>query len=635
MPHAASVAWRRMAALQVSEARLYAWRGLERAVDWGRLAGAGIALSAGLLLPDLGPPFVGLLVVFLLVHAVLVGGARVRGRAIEEHLRLRQVSATADVAAFGLAMFVFSPDPLWAVPTFGGLVIITSSFRSGAGAAIPYAAALSTAYVAIDLFRAQVLGHGLEVLRLVSDLAVYQLMALIVRGIQGQLVVLGVQREYRELYDALTGLPNRALLFDVGERSILAAGRERSTVALLVVKLEHFTDVNNAFGYEAGDLLLQQVAPRLLDSLPEGGVIARLDGAEFAALLPGADGAAAVVAAQKFLHALEPPVVVAEQPLDVEATVGIALYPEHGAHADDLLRRAEIAARAARAAGSDHALASRLEEGHASHLVLAGEFRRAVERDELVLHYQPKVSMKTSRIVGVEALVRWRHPQRGLLAPDEFIPIIERTALMKPLTRWVLGTALRDCRAWRMAGYDLTVSVNVSMRNVMDPQLPEMVRALLEAAGAQPAWCALEITESVLMEDPQRAMATLSRLRRIGVQLVIDDFGTGYSSLAYLHRLSVDEVKIDKSFVLNISTDESNVAIARATIELGRSLDFETVAEGVEDRGTWEVLNSLGCDMAQGHHIAPPMSGAELERWLKESPWVSRGNGDPPVAGGI
>lgn len=199
----------------------------------------------------------------------------------------------------------------------------------------------------------------------------------------------------------------------------------------------------------------------------------------------------------------------------------------------------------------------------------------------------------------------------------------------------MLGAALRDCRAWRMAGYELTVAANVSMRNVIDPQLPETVHALLEAAGAQPAWCALEITESVLMADPERAMETLSRLRRIGVRLVIDDFGMGYSSLAYLHRLSVDEVKIDKSFVLNISTDGSSLAIARATIELGRSLDFETVAEGVEDRGTWEVLASLGCDMAQGHHIAPPMSGAELERWLKGSPWVSRGNGDPPVAPGM
>ena len=624
-----------MATFKASEARLHAWQGLERAVDWGRLAGAGIALSAGPLLPNLGLPFVGLLVVFLLVHAILVGAARVRGRAVEEHRRLRQVSSAADVAAFGLAMFVFSPDPLWAIPTFGGLVIITSSFRSSAGGAIPYAAALSTLYVATELFRVLVLGYGLEVHRLVSNLTVYLLMALLIRGIQRQLFVLGVQREYQELHDALTGLPNRTLLFDVGERSILAAGREHSTVALLVVMLEHFTDVNDAFGYEAGDLLLQQMAPRLLDSLPEGRVIARLDGAEFAALLPGADAAAAVVAAQRFLHALEPPVAVSEQPLDVEATVGIALYPEHGAHADDLLRRAEIAARAARAAGSDYAVASRLEEGHASRLVLAGEFRRAIERDELVLHYQPKVSMKTARVVGVEALVRWRHPQRGLLAPDEFVPIVERTALMKPLTRWVLSAALRDCRAWRTAGYDLTVAVNVSMRNVIDPQLPETMRALLDAAGVQPAWSTLEITESVLMADPERAMETLSRLRRIGVRLAIDDFGKGYSSLAYLHRLSVDEVKIDKSFVLNITTDGSNVAIARATIELGRSLDFETVAEGVEDQGTWEVLASLGCDMAQGYHIAPPMSGAELERWLKESRWASGENRDPPVAGGI
>jgi diguanylate cyclase (GGDEF)-like protein len=616
-----------MVDLKPSDALLIGRQRLERAVGWVRVAAAAV-LIVGSILTDIDVVSVGLGAA-LIANTVLVAVARPSGAA--DRQRLRQASAAADVGSVCVAMFVYSPDPLWALPAVGALVIVTSSLRAGAGSAMPYAAALSIAYVAATLFRAQVLGLPAAVHRVVLDLAVYQLTGLLMRWVHGEFRLLGTQLEYRSLYDILTGLPGLTLLLDAAERTIAAAARRASKVALLVIELEDFTAVNTTFGYETGDLLLQQVAPRLLGSLPEATMIGRLGGAKFAALLSAESAAAAAVAAQKVLHALERPVMVAQRPLDVEARIGIALYPENGTHAEDLLRRGEHAARAARASDDSYALASLMAPGDASRLELAGELRSAIERDELVLHYQPVVSIKTSRVVGAEALVRWRHPRRGLLAPDEFIPVAERTTLVKPLTRWVLDAALRDHRAWRAAGHDLGVSVNVSMGNVMDPQLPATLRGLLDASGAEAAWCALEITESVLMAHPARALEILSQLRRMGVRLVVDDFGTGYSSLAYLHRLAVDEVKIDKSFVLNMGADASSVAIVRAAIELGRTLDFEIVAEGVEDRGTWETLASLGCDMAQGYYIAAPMDKTELDRWLTDSEWMTQGRDDTRV----
>lgn len=616
-----------MVDLKPSDALLIGRRRLERAVGWVRVAAATV-LIVGSLLTAIDVVSVGLGAA-LIANTVLV--AIVRPRAATDRQRVRQVSAAADVGVVCLAMLAFSPDPPSALATVGALAIVTSSLRAGAGSAMPYAAALSIAELASVLLQAGVIGVPPAPHRLVADLAVYQLTALLMRWVHGEFRLLGTQLEYRALYDILTGLPGRTLLMDAAERTIAAAARRTSKVALLVIELEDFTALNTTFGYETGDLLLQQVAPRLLGSLPEAGMIGRLGGAKFAALLPAESAAAAVVSAQKVLHGLERPVTVAQRPLDVEARIGIALYPENGTHAEDLLRRGEHAALAARASDDSYALASRLAPGDASRLELAGELRTAIQRDELVLHYQPMVSIKTARVVGAEALVRWRHPQRGLLAPDEFIPVAERTTLVKPLARWVLDAALRDCRAWREAGHDLNVSVNVSMGNVMDPQLPATLRGLLDASGAEAEWSALEITESLLMAHPERALEILSQLRRMGVRLVIDDFGTGYSSLAYLHRLAVDEVKIDKSFVLNMGADASSVAIVRATIELGRTLDFKTLAEGVEDRGTWEVLASLGCDMAQGYYIAAPMNRTELDRWLRESPWASPGAGDARV----
>ncbi|MBI2325340.1 MAG: EAL domain-containing protein [Chloroflexi bacterium] len=610
-----------MVDLKPPDALLIGQRRLERAVGWVRVAAATV-LIVGSLITAIDAVSV-LLGTALIANTVV---AAVRPRAAAGRQRVRQVSAAADIGVVCLAMLVFSLDPLSALPAVGALVIVTSSLRAGASHALSYAAALSIAELASTLFGARVVGAPLDPYRLVADLAVYQLTVPLVRWVDGEFRVLGTQLEYRALYDTLTGLPGLELLLDATERTIAAAQRHASKLAILVIELRNFAAVNTAFGYETGDLLLQQVAPRLLDSLPEARMVGRLGGAKFAALLPEApDAARAVVAAQRVLRALQRPVTVAQHALDIEASIGIALHPQNGTRADVLLRHGEHAALAARGSGDGYAFASETEPGDAGRLELAAELRAAIDRDELLLHYQPMVSMKTARVVGAEALVRWSHPRRGLLAPDAFIHVAEGTTLIKPLTHWVLNTALRDCRAWREAGHDLGVAVNVSMGNLMDPQLPATLRGLLDASGAEASWVALEITESVLMARPERAMEILSQLRRMGVRLVIDDFGTGYSSLAYLHRLAVDEVKIDKSFVLGMGTDVSSVAIVRAAIELGRTLDFETCAEGVEDRATWEVLASIGCDEAQGYYVATPMTKTELDRWLKDSPWMTQG----------
>ena len=418
---------------------------------------------------------------------------------------------------------------------------------------------------------------------------------------------------HQALHDALTGLPNRSLLGDRLEQAMRTARREGEPLALLLIDLDRFKEVNDTLGHRCGDLLLRQVGQRLRAMLRASDTAGRLGGDEFAVVLPAADAAGATLVAERLLEALEEPFLIEEQGLEVRASIGIALYPEHGETAPSLLRGADVAMYVAKRAGCGFAL-FRPEQDQNNHdgLALVGELRRAIGRDELLLHYQPKVDIRRRLVTGVEALVRWRHPQRGIISPDGFIPVADQTGLIKPLTRWVLNGALLQCRAWRELGFEVPVAVNLSMHNLHDTEFPGMVSGLLGDYGVPPDWLCLEATESAVMADPTRTLDALRRLSAVGVRVAVDDFGTGYSSLSYLKQFPVHELKIDRAFVQDFATDGDNFAIVRATIQLGHALGLQVVAEGAEDEHALNLLEWLGCDAAQGYCLSPPRPAPEL-----------------------
>jgi diguanylate cyclase (GGDEF)-like protein len=431
--------------------------------------------------------------------------------------------------------------------------------------------------------------------------------------------------EHQALHDALTDLPNRVLLHDRLQQAIRAAQRDQTAVALLVMDLDRFKEVNDTFGHHTGDQLLEQLGDRLGSVLRGSDTIARLGGDEFAVLLPTSTLEDAKHIAARLLELLEQPFSLGGLQLEIDASIGIALSPEHGTDADTLLRRADVAMYIAKRNGSGHALYTAEQDQHSPmRLALVGELRRAIDQNDLSLYFQPKVSLKHSTVLCAEALVRWQHPRHGMLAPDQFVPVAEQTGLIRPLARSVLEAAVRQCHRWRQEGLDLAVAVNLSMRNLHDAEIVDMIRHLLARWGIPPARLVIEITESSLMADAARAMEVLSRLREMGVGISIDDFGTGYSSLAYLKRLPVDELKIDKSFVANMARDENDAAIVRSTVGLAHDLGLTVVAEGIEDRATWDLLAALGCDVGQGYFVSRPMPAAALGVWLTTCGWQPR-----------
>ena len=432
--------------------------------------------------------------------------------------------------------------------------------------------------------------------------------------------------EHLALHDALTGLPNRTLLHDRLEHALRLVERDATALALLLLDLDRFKAVNDTLGHQAGDALLQQVAARLQGALRTSDTVARLGGDEFAVLLPGADRDGAVQATQTLLAALVAPVRLEGQTVQVGASIGVALAPAQGREAAVLLRHADRAMYVAKRGGSGYAVYdSRQDDDHADAVLRAEELRRALATDELALHYQPMVDLRTGRVTGVEALVRWAHPTQGLLAPEAFIPLAEQTGLIVPLTRWVLERALAQGAAWGRAGRPLAVAVNLSVRTMHDAQLPDTLGWLLRRYALAPGGVMLEITESVLLADPPQAQAVLTRLSALGVRVAIDDFGAGYSSLAYLKQLPVAAVKIDQSFVHSLGrTATKDRAIVRSIVELGHNLGLVVVAEGVEDEETWEQLGALGCDAAQGYYVSQPLPASSLDRWLASSPWGQR-----------
>jgi diguanylate cyclase (GGDEF)-like protein len=385
--------------------------------------------------------------------------------------------------------------------------------------------------------------------------------------------------------------------------------------------VDRFKEVNDTLGHHSGDLLLEELGTRLRGALRQSDTVARLGGDEFGIVLPTAQtvGDLAEVA-DRIRDALREPFVMQGLPLAVEGSIGGALVPLHASDVETVIQRADVAMYVAKTANTDFEVydASH-DEYDPSRLTLIGELRRALEGKEIVLYFQPKAALRGGEVRGAEALVRWRHPDRGLLGPDEFIPLAQHTGLIRPLTLFVIDAALEQCSRWSRDGFELRVAVNLAMRNLLDLSFPDDVAALLAKWRVPPERLELEITESTIMGDPFRARQVLQRLDSMGVRLSIDDFGTGYSSLGYLKRLPVSEIKIDKSFVLNMTNDENDAVIVRSTIDLGRNLGLEVVAEGVENAEAWRNLELYGCDIAQGYYLSRPVPADELTAWLKET----------------
>jgi diguanylate cyclase (GGDEF)-like protein len=426
------------------------------------------------------------------------------------------------------------------------------------------------------------------------------------------------ENEYQALHDALTGLPNRMLFQLQLADAIREAGRLQGSIAVMLMDLDHFKEINDTLGHHFGDQLLKEIGPRLSTVLREHDLMARLGGDEFGILLPDLPNRSiAVRIAERLIEELEHPVTVEGLALDVSGSIGIAIYPDQSDDAETLLRRADVAMYAAKEAGSGYEVyEEHMDQHHPARLTLVGQVRPAIENGEFVVHYQPKVRLSDGRVSGAEALVRWDHPDRGLVPPDEFIPFVEKTVLLRPLTLHVFGEVMRQWRRWADAGIKLPMAVNLSPRSLLDGQLPDQVAELLERWGMPAGFLKVELTESFMMAESGRSTEVLDRLSEVGVGLSIDDFGTGYSSLSYLKRLPIDEIKVDRSFVMHMLEDANDFMIVRATVELARNLGLRVVAEGVEDAKTFDRLAEFGCDEAQGFFISHPLSAVDFTRWL-------------------
>jgi diguanylate cyclase (GGDEF)-like protein/PAS domain S-box-containing protein len=425
-------------------------------------------------------------------------------------------------------------------------------------------------------------------------------------------------------FDQLTGLPNRVMLLNRLGRELAEAVRTSRPLAVLILALDRFRDITSTLGHHNADIIVRDLAARLGESLGDSDRVARLRGDEFGVLVPDADTAFARQVGERILGYLDRPFMVQRLPIEVSASVGVAVAPEHGTEAETLLRRADAAVQAARRLGGGASVvySSACEPHDPARLALLGELRRALGGNELLLHYQPKVDLKTRRVVGAEALLRWPHPKRGFVPPGDFIPLTEQTGLIRPLTRWVLNRAAGEARGWEREGRSLPVAVNMSARSLQDTRIVEEVEQAVRENDLRPDRLQIEVTESAVMTDTARAADVLSRLTSKGVSVSIDDFGTGYSSLGLLRRLPVRELKIDKSFVMGMAGEGGeDTAIVRSTADLAHNLGLSVVAEGVEDQWTLDLLSTLGCDEAQGFHIARPMASADFMGWLGSGAW--------------
>ncbi|MDP9406206.1 MAG: EAL domain-containing protein [Actinomycetota bacterium] len=439
-----------------------------------------------------------------------------------------------------------------------------------------------------------------------------------------------LEKDHIALHDVLTDLPNRRLFLERLTLALREAKQPGEQVAVLLIDLDRFKEVNDTLGHHMGDLLLQAIGPQLQVGIADDATVARLGGDEFALCLPDVDGAdEAVRVAKGIVQRLTTPFHIGGFTLDIGASVGIALYPDHGEDVSTVMQRADVAMYVAKEAHGGFEVYSAERDPHRrQRITSAGDLRRGIETGQLAIHYQPKADMRTGLVGGVEALVRWQHPDYGLVGPDEFIPLAERAGLIGQLTTYVLDAALCQCRRWFDEGLDLRMAVNLSVQSLYDHEFPGHVADLLRHWNVSPRLLVLEITESTVMADPRRAQRVLAELSAMGVTLAIDDFGTGYSSLAYLKQLPVTELKIDKSFVLGMATDSDDAIIVHSTIDLAQKFGLQVVAEGVESMRVWQLLARLGCDHAQGYYVSRPLAAPQLTPWL-------RSNLDPGLDGNI
>lgn len=421
-------------------------------------------------------------------------------------------------------------------------------------------------------------------------------------------------------HDALTGLPNRALFYDRLGQTLARAERSGEAAAVLFLDLDGFKNINDTMGHEAGDALLQEVAHRLTDALRREDTVARMGGDEFTIILPSIpDADAAIEAARKAMGVFQGPFTILNREFLVTGSIGVSLYPFDGLDPRTLLQHADVAMYRAKDVGRNgwQLFDESMNRVVSERLALEVSLRRAIENDELTLYFQPQQCLATGRITGVEALVRWEHPTEGLIPPDRFIALAEETGLILPLGEWVLRAACRQAASWQAAGLLLRVAVNLSARQIRDGTLAVLVPEILAEAGLAPQWLDLELTETALIEDGLHAIDTLTHLRALGIRMAVDDFGTGYSSLSYLRCFPLDTLKVDRSFMSDLVTDEANQAVVRAVIELGQGLGLEVIAEGVETDAQRDWLVGCGCDIIQGYLLSPPLTAAALERLLR------------------
>jgi diguanylate cyclase (GGDEF)-like protein len=426
---------------------------------------------------------------------------------------------------------------------------------------------------------------------------------------------------YHTLHDSLTNLPDRILFQEQLEEALLTAKHTKSGLALLTMDLDRFKDVNDTFGHQHGDFLLQQIGVRLRKAVNLSDTVARLGGDEFAVLLPTADEKSARKVASELRAVLDKPFIVAGYPLQIEASMGIVLYPAHGTDILTLLRRADVAMYTAKRRHEGYTFYDTAydEQSSPRRLALVGALRRSITTNELTLYYQPIVDLKTAASSSVEALARWQHPTYGFVPPDQFIPLAEQTGLITPFTHWALEAAVRQCSEWLYAGLDLSIAVNLSMWNLREVTLPDTITRLLKGYNVPARLLRVELTESAIMADTDLALDVLKRLSALGIRISIDDFGTGYSSLAYLKRLPVDELKIDRSFVQHMTSIETDATIVRSTVTMAHGLGLQIVAEGVEDKATWDLLATFDCDAVQGYYMSRPLPAQDLEHWLRNT----------------
>ena len=425
--------------------------------------------------------------------------------------------------------------------------------------------------------------------------------------------------EHQALHDSLTALPNRLLLFDRLQQAITKQRRARGSLALIMMDLDRFKEINDTLGHHAGDELLQMVSKRLTNSLRDADTVARLGGDEFAILLPDCDADQSKKIALKIRECMQPALQLYEQSLYIHGSIGIANFPEHGVDAETLLKNADIAMYLAKRNNTLYEVYDYEQDQHSvNRLALKHELQKAIQNDELMLHYQPQIDCKNMSVVGAEALLRWNKKNTDPIPPDVFIPLAEESGLIKILTEWVILEAIRQQRIWQANDIDVHLSINLSAWNLLDPELDSVVSRLFDEYDVKPGRISFEITESVMMTDTEQALKMMNKLKTLGSDLIVDDYGTGFSSLAYLKKFPVKELKIDQSFIKNMIENDNDSVIVKSTIDLAHNLGLQVVAEGVENREVFDVLQMLGCDMVQGYFIGRPEPAAMFQQWFQQ-----------------